>query len=429
VDPLEYNADGSIQIVQNYGTPYNGMIRTVVETNNTSDIALTLEAEDFNEGGDHYAYFDKDVENIGNNQTYRPNEAVDISNAGNAIYVGKMTKGEWMRYSITVEKSALYDIDCIVSSNQNNTRFHLSVNGTNFSGTLIAAGTLSDWKTVTAKNILLKAGQQYLDIRVEDGDFNLDKFLFRKSEPYQGVVYPRGNHQAPGTIEAEDYDTGGMGISYFENPWGSDVADVNSGRAYRLDEGVDLQDSNGSIHISHSSGGEWVKYTIQVTQSGIYDVKTWVSTGSGSAEISLTFDHIYEYPYMSANTGGYNNTAVLTTSGVPLTAGVHIMTLNFVNGGTNVDKFIFEYQSALSVEKVSPRQTVQTYPNPSNGLFAVELPDDGNITITDINGKVILEKKLSHSTHTVDITKYPAGIYFIAIRMDNKIQHLKHLKR
>ena len=424
-DLLEYNDDGTIKIVQNYGTPYNGVIRKVIETNDPTEIALTLEAEDFNDGGEHTAYHDKDVENKGDNKTYRPNERVDIYDLNDKTYVGNIIKGEWMRYTITVEKTGLYDIDCIVSSNHSGSRFHLSINGTDLSGDLTAAGSLTNWRTVTAKNMLLRAGEQYLDLRAEEGDFNVDKFIFRIAEPYQGIPYK--DHSVPGTIEAEDYDKGGQGISYFENPWGNDAADVNSGGAYRPDEGVDIQISGSRTHISHTSSGEWIKYTMNVAKEGIYDVKIPVATGDGSGSLSLTFDDIYDYPAVTANTGGWSNYSELVVSDVSLTSGKHVMTLNLY-GGINVDKFIFDWKQALSIDLVDSPE-IYAYPNPSSGIFNIDMPKAGQIKISDINGRIVYQDDLSDSANTINISQYSSGFYFASVTIDGKTKHIKLIKK
>jgi|GEM_PF-236949 len=431
VDELEYNEDGTIKVVQNYGTPFKGEIRTVIATEDLSEVALTLEAEDFNEGGEHYAYHEKDAENLGNNKTYRPGEGVDLYTQGNVTYVGNIIKGEWIRYTITVEKTGLYDIDCILSSNQGGSRFHLSINGADLSGDLTPAGTTSNWRTVTGKNILLKAGEQYLDLRAEEGNFNVDKFVFRKAQPYQGTVYTKGNHNVPGTIEAEDYDIGGEGIAYHEVPWGNDSAEKNSGGHYRTgaNEGVDIEynSSKRRYNISHTNGGEWIKYTLHVEQTGIYDVTTVVV---GNASYSLTFDDIDEHPTVSVNTGsGWEDYQNMVTSDVYLTAGTHVMRFSLMGGGINIDKFIFELKTPImSVEKLGDSKS-SVYPNPNNGVFYLDLPESGKVTITDINGKIVYQETQQGFAAKIDISDCVAGIYIATIQTGENTQTIKLIKQ
>ncbi|MFK0193817.1 discoidin domain-containing protein [Kitasatospora sp. NPDC090308] len=72
----------------------------------------------------------------------------------------------------------------------------------------------------------------------------------------------------PGTVQAEDYDTGGPGTGYFVNT-------VNgTANGYRAD-GVDLEvvtDTGGGYGLGWTSGGQWQRYTVDVATAGTYTV-------------------------------------------------------------------------------------------------------------------------------------------------------------
>lgn len=419
-DKLYYNGDGSILPVNNWGTPFNGP-HTVVVTNNTTDIALTLEAEDFNNGGSHYGYWDKDDASRGNNTTYRSNVGVDIeSHPNNVVNIGFMDDGEWLRYTINVTQAGLYDIDCIVASgNANGGKFHLSVNGTNLTGDLTAPFTSSDWgtwTTVTAKNIVLQAGLQYIEIRI-NGGFNIDKFKFRKSAPYQGTAY-NGPHQVAGTFEAEDYDNGGTGVAYFDSD-----ASNNSG-AGRTNEGVDVENSNGSTHLSWTNSGEWTKYTINVAQTGVYSVDIPVATGNGaSGSLWLSFDDVYTLPVASINTGNWNTYQIMTVPNVQLTAGTHVMKLN-IGGNINVDKFTFTVQNIVTDIEESSIEIATVYPNPSsNGIFNIRTDQSGKLEIMDITGNLVFSDHIDQQA-IINLSNAP-GIYVAKLTTDRKTYRFK----
>jgi len=414
-DKLYYNNDATIQIVNNWGTPFNGP-HTVSVTNNTTDIALTLEAEDFNEGASHYGYWDKDVANLGNNTTYRSNTSVDIENhPNNVVNIGYMNDGEWLRYTINVVQAGLYDIDCIVASGVNNGgKFHISVNGTNLTNDIIVPFTSADWgtwTTVTAKNVVLQAGLQYIDVRI-NGGFNLDKFRFRKSAPYQGTAY-NGPHNVPGTFEAEDYDNGGAGVAYFDSD------PTNNSGAGRINEGVDIETSNGSTHISWSNGGEWTKYTINVTQEGDYEVLIPVSTGNGaSGTLFLSFDDVYTLPITSINTGNWNTYQTMTVHNVHLTAGTHVMKLN-IGGNINVDKFTFVAVNIITGMDEASAEVATVYPNPSaNGIFTINSTQSGKLDVMDITGHVVFSDYINRQS-TINLTSAP-GVYIAKLTTEGK---------
>ncbi|MFM7024331.1 MAG: family 43 glycosylhydrolase [Flavobacteriales bacterium] len=401
-DKLYYNNDGSIQPVNNWGTAFKSNV--VAVTNNTTDVALTVEAEDFNNGGSHYGYWDKTDANSGGNNS-RSGEGVDIETRGNVVDIGWIENGEWLRYTVNVTKAGLYDIDFTVAAGNTGGKFHLSVNGTNLSGDLTVpnTGDWGNWTTVTALNIPLQAGEQYIDLRF-NGGFNLDKFQFRKSAPYQGTAY-NGPHNVPGTFEAEDYDNGGTGVAYYD----SDVAN-NSG-AYRTTEGVDLETSNGSTHISWSNSGEWTKYTIVVATDGTYEVQIPVSTGNGAAgTLSLTFDDVYTVPVASINTGNWNTYQSLTIKDIQLTAGTHVMKLN-IGGNINVDQFTFTKSITTAMPEATAQHHISIYPNPSaDGIFNIKATQQGQLIISDVAGKMVLSEIVAEPGN-IDLSGRASGIY------------------
>ena len=90
------------------------------------------------------------------------------------------------------------------------------------------------------------------------------------STAYAATEAPYGGTAAavPGTVQAENYDTGGQGVAY-------NVTAVNgSGNSYRSD-GVDLEattDTGGGDDIGWTASGQWFKYTINVSTAGTYTV-------------------------------------------------------------------------------------------------------------------------------------------------------------
>lgn len=106
-------------------------------------------------------------------------------------------------------------------------------------------------------------------VSVSDGWSQVSQsFLWRVQLPpdQRGLSFPLTRVALPGRIEAENYDTGGPGISYF------DREDRNLGGSYRND-GVDIVasgDSDGTPAVSWIENGEWLSYSITVTP-GNYD--------------------------------------------------------------------------------------------------------------------------------------------------------------
>jgi endonuclease/exonuclease/phosphatase family metal-dependent hydrolase len=136
----------------------------------------------------------------------------------------------------------------------------------------------------------------------------------------------------PGTIQAEDFDNGGPGISYYDTTPG------NSGGQYR-DTDVDIESSSeGGFDVGWIASGEWLNYTLYVPVAGAYTVQLHVSSPYGGA-LHVGFNGPSTgtwQPVSVPTTGGWQSWTTVTTS-VRLQPGVQQLTLYFDTGGFNVD--------------------------------------------------------------------------------------------
>ena len=143
-------------------------------------IPCTIEAEDFDTGCPGDAYYDKDDINQGGQ--YRPNEGVDIEKCSSGGYnVGWTQAGEWMAYTVTVSKSAAYQVSFTIASSYDSGKFHLECDGKNKTGTISVPNTIGfqNWKVIT-KNVSLDAGQHVLKLVVDGELWNIDKMVFEE---------------------------------------------------------------------------------------------------------------------------------------------------------------------------------------------------------------------------------------------------------
>ena len=138
----------------------------------------------------------------------------------------------------------------------------------------------------------------------------------------------------PGQLEAESYDLGGEGIAYH------DIDVANQGGVYRTD-GVDVQattDIGGGYNVGYTANGEWLKYTVNITASGNYNIGFRTAATSSAGIISLQVDgNTVAGPVSLPNTGAWQTWATTTVSNIALTAGQHVITLQIVTGGFNLN--------------------------------------------------------------------------------------------
>lgn len=175
-DELFYNPDGSLTVVQNFGSPYKN--RDIIVGNGN---AVTIEAEDYNDGGYHYAFFKKPSSvNNGNNRKYRKKDAaMSISTEEGKTYIKNLTKGEWTRYTINAADAGKYKLKLSARSTaMDGSKLHISSNGHNVSGDVMIPN--GEWQTVEVAEINIPAGVQYIEFRIDGGAVDIDNFRIEK---------------------------------------------------------------------------------------------------------------------------------------------------------------------------------------------------------------------------------------------------------
>jgi hypothetical protein len=143
----------------------------------------------------------------------------------------------------------------------------------------------------------------------------------------------------PGTVQAENYDTGGQGVGY-------NVTSVNgNGTAYRSD-GVDIEtttDTGGGYNLGWTAGAQWFRYTVNATTAGTYALSLRVAAPSavtGALHLSNASGTNLSGAVNIPATGGYQ-TFTNVTATVTLPAGQQVLTLNQDQAGWNINSLAF----------------------------------------------------------------------------------------
>ncbi len=173
----------------------------------------TIEAEDFDGGGESAAYHDASRGNDGN--AYRATD-VDIETTGDTgggWNIGWAEPGDWLEYTVTVATPGAYTLDARVASPAAGGTFHVEVDGINKTGAMSVPNT-DGWQTWTtlSQPVTLDAGVQILRLSFDAqgpggtiGNFNYLRF---SASPSGGSTSFSGTPRAiPGTIEAETEST------------------------------------------------------------------------------------------------------------------------------------------------------------------------------------------------------------------------------
>lgn len=290
----------------------------------------TVQAEDFDTGASGSAYWDTTAGNSGGK--YRSTD-VDIEACTEGGFdVGWAYPGEWLNYTVNVAAAGSYTLDFRVAS-ANGGSLHMDFNGANATGvvTVPATGGWQTWTTVR-KTVNLSAGTQVMRLVLDSGNVNLNSFTV--SSAASAVA-----RALPGTIQAEDFDSGPSGSAYRDTTAG------NSGGRYRTTD-VDIEDSTeGGYNIAWVYPGEWLNYTVNIGTAGTYTLDLRVATAS-AAGLHVEFNGANVTGAVSVPATGGWQTWTTVRKTVTLAAGTQVMRVGFDSGNVNLNSITLAATSA-----------------------------------------------------------------------------------
>ena len=159
------------------------------------DKKAQIKAADYDLGKNGVAYSDNKVANYhistgedrsswNNGYTYR-NDGVDIfrkekSKKYKDVYVGNFEEGEWLRYSFTVKKPAIYQIRFKISSSVKSQALVL-LNDKEI-GSITNSNNSEEWSWVNLDNIKISRKSNYLKIKSLEGNFKLESIEINLNE-------------------------------------------------------------------------------------------------------------------------------------------------------------------------------------------------------------------------------------------------------
>ncbi|CAM9216242.1 unnamed protein product [Ascophyllum nodosum] len=309
----------------------------------------TIQAEEYDLGGEGVGYSDSDAGNIGG--AFRTDEAVDISTTSDGgYYVGWNNAGEYLRYTVDVDQALdpfafSFEVAAPASSGQ----LQIVASGTDcdnydtdLSGVVTVPST-GGWNVFESLDIDgvggLPVGETTITLCIITSGFNIASFTMRaKGDPYGGTAAV-----IPGIVEAEEYDTGGEGVGY------SDTDVGNNGGGLR-DDDVDILTSSTGYYVGWIRAEEYLRYTVEVdpnlesyeiilrvaAPSGLSGQLRLVANGSGCNNYDLDLSGIVPI----TSTGGWSSFEDLVIDGMgSLSEGSATIWLCVLSAGFNIDSF------------------------------------------------------------------------------------------
>lgn len=204
-----------------------------------------------------------------------------------------------------------------------------ALNATATSGLPVSLTIVSGPATLAGNTLTLSGGTGTVILRaLQNGNNNYQPAAVLERSftvSLRRMPFPNANEpqNLPGIIEAENFDTGGEGISYH------DETSINQGASsYRAGEAVDLKpttDIGGGETIGHFAAGEWLEYTVNVTRVGTYDLMARVSSVGDARRLRVRLDNTEIGTLEIPNTGNYETFQTARLSNIAFPAGQHIL--------------------------------------------------------------------------------------------------------
>lgn len=213
----------------------------------------------------------------------------------------------------------------------------------------------------------------------------------------------------PGIIEAEDFDLGGEGLSYH------DADESNLPGKYRPEEGVDIYDRLGDgFHVGNIVAGEWLEYSVDVKQEGLYNVSAHLAAWTGGGKFRIAVDTVMSPELTVKSSNSALNTTAVTTP-MYLYPGEQIVRFTILSlPSFNIDKIIFEAATGTSAD-IYREIEVTAYQNQLQDLVIKTRPSQVPevINLYNLNGQLMYSKRNPDAETVIPAGILSPGVCFI----------------
>ena len=225
--------------------------------------------------------------------------------------------------------------------------------------------------------------------------------------PFSGQPAP-----VPGTVEAEDFDAGGEGLTYH------DTTPTNDPGAYRSDVAVDIEPrTGGGFQVTNTVATEWLEYTVDVAEAGDYDVTVFAAAEVGGGRLRVSFGEA-KTPILQVPTTADGQTLVPLVATLSLPAGEQVMRLDVLSARPyNLDRIEIQPSPLTAAEPGAKTGALRIYPNPAPEWLTVETGSalgEGYLEIVTVLGRRVRQVAFrSERVLTVPVADLAPGTYLL----------------
>lgn len=268
-----------------------------------------------------------------------------------------------------------------------------------FSNSIISNDVDTVWcKPIDTNFVQIGGVGKLSDVQLEHSKSSYIEYLGLFSDRIQFEAYFLGNHVI-GTQKQKFYK---FPINFGDSYQSQFKFDPTGEPWYQ--EGISFCDVDGYGEL-HLPGG--------ISYSDVYKIRM-IKDGQT----------VYTFTYPYSIVEAVDTMHVWVKSGI----GHPLLIIHSDNWVHDVSSSKVEYLSGYSLLSIGNDEeefleNIILYPNPSNGLFTLDLPGNstGDINVYNTLGKLIKTQSISGSKTTLDLTSCTKGIYYLNIRLNDNI--------
>lgn len=297
--------------------------------------------------------------------------------------------------------------DQITSMTATASDFSLELNGNVIPAIISNIQTSSEESSSLIINLNHSPGAGNLSISYSGNGITSNNLVVENFHDFYVYNHSTGGGQInliPGKIQAEDY---------------ADMFGIQT---------EECEDVGGGQNVGWIEPGDWMKYNVEIMQSGTYRIRSRIS-GYADGSSTISFGANTETIIHHQSTEGWQNWTDFYSDGIYLQDGTYTMTFTAHNDAFNVNYFDFDLVNSVSEMKATI-EDIKVFPNPIRTEFQLSFQSakSGNLSINlyNMSGKKVQE--LHEGQINPGQQKYyfsidyqlPKGLYFIELKDSEK---------
>ena len=189
--------------------------------------------------------------------------------------------------------------------------------------------------------------------------------------------------------------------------------------------------TSNATTISACNSYTWAVNGTTYTMSGTYNfvagchtetlnltIDTVDTTISNSNNVLTVAEAGASYQWYTCDGGGIYTAIVGATSQSYTVTAIGDYAVDVIENSCNVRSTCFTV-AVLGTDSFSSLNSLTVFPNPSNGIFTIQMSVDARAEVFDITGKQILNKTVFAGNSILDLSAYRSGMYLIRITDEN----------